>query len=183
MRFSKPELALEKVFEIEQALGIGFRVLSWRDLSANLFDAIQIERWVIFFVIFIIVAAAAFNLVCALIVSVVQRVSQLSLLRALGAQPMQLTALLALQGLGVGLMGSIIGLGLGVGAAYGFWALQDKLQLISGSVYRLDHIDIAFRYQDMIFILVATLCVCLIAVAAPARMAISQPIAKGLRYE
>lgn len=170
-------------FRLSEQLGIGFRVRDWRDINENIFEAVEIERLVVFFVILVIVIAASFNVATSLYVNVVQRYPEIGILKALGVSPRQMVALLCLQGLALGIIGCTAGLGLGFILGYIFEWAQTNLGLLPASVYKISHIELDFRAQDIAVISVVTLVICLVATLAPARQGAKLSPVEGLRYE
>lgn len=170
-------------FRLSEQLGTGFRVRDWRDINENIFQAVEIERLVVFFVILVIVVAASFNVATSLYVNVVQRYPEIGILKALGISPRKMVILLCLQGVSLGVIGCVGGLLMGgvLGAVFE-WA-QTHLGLLPASVYKISHIELDFRFQDIILILFVTLVICALATLAPARQGAKLSPVEGLRYE
>ncbi|MEZ0390650.1 MAG: ABC transporter permease [Pseudobdellovibrionaceae bacterium] len=84
VKFTDIEKARELGTKIAKELGPGYIIRDWHDVNANLFEAVEIERVVIFFVILVIVIAAAFNVASTLYINVVTRFSEIGLLKAFG---------------------------------------------------------------------------------------------------
>lgn len=183
VRLNDYNRARESAQRLAQQLGPGFRVRDWKDLNENIFEAVKIERVVIFFVILIIVLAAAFNVSSSLYISVVQRYPEIGILKAMGMKPKDLIQLFSLQGLFLGLMGCLGGVLLGGILCLLFWIGQGTFGLLPGSVYKLDHVDLVLRPWDLISIVVATLVICGLATLAPARQGARLTAVEGLRYE
>lgn len=170
-------------FRISDQLGTGFRVRDWRDINENIFAAVEIERLVVFFVILIIVIAASFNVATSLYVNVVQRYPEIGILKALGVSPRKMVLILCLQGIVLGIIGCLMGLGTGVLLGYVFEWAQVHLGLLPASVYKVSHIELDFRPQDIGLIFVVTLIICGLATLAPARQGSKLSPVEGLRYE
>ena len=182
LRFANIDDSRRAGLNLAQKLGRPYWVKDWRDLNENLFEAVEFERVVIFFVVLIIVVIAAFNLASSLFVNVLQRYSDISILRSLGLSQKDVLKLFAAQGVMFGGLGLVVGFLIGVLLCYGFMWLQNTLSLISGSVYRIDRIDVVVRPLDLFFIVVATLIICLLATLGPARRGAKISIIEGLRY-
>lgn len=170
-------------FKLGENLGPGYRVRDWRDINENIFEAVEIERLVVFFVILVIVIAASFNVATSLYVNVVQRYPEIGILKALGVSPRQMIGLLCLQGIALGIIGCFSGLGLGVMLGYLFEWAQTNLGLLPASVYKISYIELDFRPQDILIIMTVTLVICLVATLAPARQGAKLSPVEGLRYE
>jgi lipoprotein-releasing system permease protein len=183
VRLKDYEKARESATVIARQLGPSYRVRDWRELNENIFEAVKIERVVLFFVILIIVLAAAFNVSSSLFISVVQRYPEIGILKAMGMKPRDLVAIFSLQGLILGLLGCLGGFVLGGILCVGFWIGEKSFQLLPGSVYKLDHIDLVIRFWDVSAIFVVTLLICGLATLAPAFQGAKLTAVEGLRYE
>ena len=164
-------------------LGSGYRLRDWREVNENLLEAIDIEKVVIFFVIFIIVIAAAFNVASALYVNVVRSTPAISLLKTLGLSPKRVSVVFSLQGLLLGVCGTLLGFLLGLLFCAGFVFLQSEFGLIQGSVYKIDYIELKIQWTDWLIIFTATNLICWLATWAPANRAARLSPVEGLRQE
>lgn len=183
LRFADPESARGAGFRLSQALGFAYGVSDWREANENLFEAVRLERVVIFFVIYIIVVVAAFNVASTLFVNVIRRTDEIALLKALGLSRRSLLRVFSAQGVLFGAAGLVAGTVLGWILCVGFTELQAHYQLMSGSVYKVEGIRANIRVQDWAAIAVATLGICFAAALAPAwRGARLSPV-EGLRNE
>jgi len=181
-RFSSAEKAREASFRISQKLGGTYSVRDWHDLSENLFEAVRIERVVIFFVVLVIVIVAAFNISSSLFVTILRRYSDIAILKALGARRRDIILIFSLQGLFVGIVGVVGGSLVGKLLCEILQVLQHKFRLVSGAVYKLDNIDVLIRWQDLTAIFIATIIICLIATLAPAMRGAKLNPVEGFRY-
>lgn len=183
VRISDPQGAPQLGSKISQSLGPGYRVRDWRTMNSNMLDAIDIERYVIFFVILIIVFAAAFNVSSALYLSVVQRYPEIGILKAMGLGSKSILRVFSWQGLILGFWGCIGGFMLGLLLCGLFWFGQRTFDLLPGSVYKLDRIEIVLRWSDLALIFGSTLVICFLATLAPAIRGARLSAVEGLRYE
>ncbi|OYZ24553.1 MAG: lipoprotein-releasing protein [Bdellovibrio sp. 28-41-41] len=182
MKLSDDSDVRGSAFRIAQKLGPQYLIRDWRDVNENLFDAVEIERVVIFFVILIIVIVAAFNISSTLYVGVVQRNGDIAILKTLGVSKKQILKIFTLQGIFLGLMGVALGLVLGFILCQGFMVLQNQFELIPGSVYKIDNIEIKIRTIDVFAITLATLVISFFATLAPALRSSRLSVVEGLRY-
>jgi len=169
--------------DMQSFLGSLYRIQTWYDINSYLFEAIQIERYVIFLVILIIVIASSFNVGVSLWIGVLQKTRELSLLKALGLSGHQITQLMLIQGFFMALMGAFIGLGIGILLSYGVDWVQTLTPLLPGSVYKIDHLKTQILWADLTLILISVVILSGAAVYWPARNAAQQKISEGLRYE
>ena len=167
----------------ENIRSLGYGSSYWFEMNKNLFEAAQLEKVVIFFVLLIMVIAAAFNISSTLYVSVMERFSDISVLKVLGASQKFLLFLFSFQGFLIGFIGGILGLLLGLGACYTFMWAQKEFGLISGEIYKLDHLEVDLRWLDLLSIFMASLVICWLSTLAPARKGAYLVPTKGLRYE
>ena len=159
------------------------RATTWRDSNQNLFDAINYEKPVIFFIVALIVLAAAFNIAGSLYVSVLRRYRDISVLKTLGADQKFIRKLFSMQGLVIGLIGAILGLIFGIWASEFLIELQNSIQLFPGDVYRIDRVKLEVRHTDLLLILFVSMVICYLASLAPARRGGRLNAVEGLRYE
>ncbi|AGH95130.1 ABC transporter permease [Pseudobdellovibrio exovorus] len=164
-----------------ESLGPNFSVMTWYDVNRNVFEAVVIERAVIFFVVLLIVIVAAFNISSTLYVFIRQRYSDIAILKTLGLSQRQVRLIFMSQGVIVGLMGTIIGIVIGYDLCFAFMYLQDHYSLISGSVYRIDKIYTEVRFIDLAVIFLATQVICLIATYFPAYKGSQLQVVEGLK--
>lgn len=162
-------------------LGPGFSVMTWYDVNRNMFEAVMIERVVIFFVVLLIVIVAAFNISSTLYVFIRQKYADIAILKSLGLSQKRIQFLFLCQGLIVGTMGTVIGVIIGYDLCFGFMFLQDHYALISGSVYKLDKIYTDIRWLDLLVICVTTQVICLIATYFPAFKGSRLEVVEGLK--
>lgn len=160
-----------------------YMVRDWVDVNRNLFEAVKLEKVVLFFVLMILVIVACFNVSSTLYMSVVQRYRDISVMKALGASDAFIKRLFTLMGLMVGVVGSVVGLGLGLLVCWWFEWAQAHLGILPKDVYKLDHIHLDMRGWDMGAIVGVTLLICYVATLIPARRGARVVPVEGLRYE
>lgn len=182
LKFKDINYARTAAFNLSQSLGPNYWVSDWRDLNENLFEAVKIERVVIFFVVLIIVVVAAFNVSSTLFVNVVQRYADIAILKALGLPQKSILKMFSVQGLLMGAVGLGLGTLFGLLLCVGFTVIQNSLGLLSGSVYRIDSIQVEVRFVDWIVIAAATMIICFVATLAPAMRGSKLNPVEGLKY-
>ena len=183
LKIKDPHEADAMASEFVAQLGHPYWVKDWRAENDNIFQAIELERRVIFFVVFILVIVAAFAVSSNLLLQTLQKAADVAVLKSMGLTTRKIRRIFLIQGLFLGLVGVFIG----VSAGWTFSVLlnlyQKKWGLISGAVYKLDHIDLTVRWMDLFWILVSTLLICWLAGLIPALRASRRQAAEGLRYE
>ena len=126
---------------------------------------------------------AAFNISSTLYVLIRQRYRDIAVLKALGASAKNIQRLFVLQGFWIATVGSFLGFILGFILSRGFMYLQLISPVISGSVYKIDRIDVQMSFIDLLIIFITTLITCLIATYSPARKGSLLTVVEGLRRD
>lgn len=183
LRLDRDDKAKEVAFNLSQQLGHAYWTRDWEDVNRNLFEAVKLEKVVIFFVLLIMVLAACFNISSTLFVSVLRRFGDISVLKTLGANRRFVIKLFTAQGLLIGFIGTVLGVLLGVALCFGFLYAEQHWGLLPGEVYKLERIDVEFRWTDISAIFGAALLICFLATLAPARRGSKLAPVEGLRYE
>ncbi len=181
VKLDNADYSQEAALKLSDSLGGGFSVMTWYDVNRNMFEAVVIERIVIFLVVLLIVIVAAFNISSTLYVFIRQKYSDIAILKTLGLSQRKIRFIFLSQGLIVGGMGTFIGIILGYDLCFGFMYLQEHYALISGSVYKLDKIYTEIRYIDLFVICIATQAICLVATYFPAYKGSQLEVIEGLK--
>ncbi len=181
IKLNDRELASEASTNLSEHLGPGFSVMTWYDVNRNIFEAVVIERAVIFFVVLLIVIVAAFNISSTLYVFIRQKYSDIAILKTLGLSQKKIRMIFLSQGLIVATLGTFIGTLLGYLLCFGFMYLQEHYSLISGSVYKIDKILTEVRLVDLLVICISTQLICLIAAYFPAFKGSQLEVVEGLK--
>jgi lipoprotein-releasing system permease protein len=168
---------------LSAALGQELFLMTWFEVNSNHFNAIKFERVMIFFVVFVIVIAAAFNVATQLFVSVLARVKDLSILRAMGLRAQQARQIFVWQGVILGLIGTFAGYIFGFLLLVAFEVAQRYVVLMPPETYLLDRVHAQIRLVDLAAIGVMTVLICFLATLIPARRAASLNPVEGLMYE
>ncbi len=175
--------------QLSQELGNFYRVRDWMQGHANFFKAIAMEKRVMFMILSLIVAVAAFNLVSTLVMLVQDKQADIAILRTLGASPRSIMGVFMVQGVVVGIIGIAIGTLLGVVLALNLEAIvkfvEHRLQIsvLPSDVYYISDLPSDMHWGDVGLIALMGFAFSLIATVYPAwRAARTQPAA-ALRYE
>lgn len=183
MVVQNPELADDMATELVAKLGGPHWIRDWKSEHENTFAAVQIERKIIFFVVFIIVIVAAFSLASNLLLQTLQKSTDLAVLQSLGMRSKQVLLLFMLQGLALGAAGIGLGLSLGWVGSHLIELYQSQQNLISGAVYKISRIDLSVRGLDLIWIIGSTLLTSALSGLIPAWRAAQRRPSEGLKYE
>jgi lipoprotein-releasing system permease protein len=183
VKVENPNEADQMASDLVGALGNPYWVKDWRSEHDNIFMALVLERRVIFFVVFILVVVAAFSVSSNLLLQTLQKASDMAVLKSMGLSRKKIRRIFVVQALFLGLVGVLGGISLGFLFSWVLNLYQKKWGLISGAVYKIDHIDLSVRLVDLFWIASSTLLICWLAGLVPAWRAAQREAAEGLRYE
>jgi lipoprotein-releasing system permease protein len=174
---------------LTRALPGNYFVGDWTQQFGTFFDTIKLEKTMMFLVLMLIIAVAAFNLVSSLVMVVTDKQADIAILRTMGMLPRQIMAIFMVQGLTIGVVGLLLGLGLGLVLAINTTEIVNGIQYLLGqqilanTSYFLDYLPSKILWQDLVKIGGLTLVMSFLATLYPAwRAAKTQP-AEALRYE
>jgi lipoprotein-releasing system permease protein len=183
--FEAPAVALE----LARTLPINGEVRDWTRSHANFFRAVQIEKRVMFIILTLIIAVAAFNIVSAQVMTVTDKQADIAILRTLGAAPSSITAIFMIQGALIGLIGTALGvlggilLALNVGTVLPAIERLLNVKFLDKSVYYISELPSDLQRGDVITIASIALALALAATVYPAWRAAKVNPAEALRYE
>lgn len=175
--------------ELQRALGNGFRVRDWTQEHRNFFRALEIEKRVVFIVLMLIVAVAAFNLVSTLVMIVTDKQSDVAILRTLGMSPGSIMRVFMVQGSVIGIIGVVAGGSIGVITALNIETLIPWLEqlfnteLFPSDVYVISEFPAKLEWTDVMFVISASLIMSFLATIYPALRASRVEPAEALRYD
>ena len=175
--------------ELAQDLGQFYRVRDWRQGHANFFSAVSMEKKVMFIILSLIVAVAAFNLVSTLVMLVTDKQADIAILRTLGISPQSIMGVFMVQGVIVGAFGILLGVLGGIALALNLEALIKwvehtfNVQFLSADVYYISEVPSDLHWNDVGWIAAIALVFCLFATLYPAWRASRTQPAAALRYE
>ena len=167
--------------ELEKAAGKGFVASNWMDQNKALFRALRMERVVTFITIGLIVMVAALNILISLIMMVMEKTRDIAVLMSMGARKRQVRRIFVLQGMLIGVIGTVVGLLLGYGVA--FAGAKYHLITLSAEVYSIDYVPFAPRLTDGLSVATVALLISFVATLYPSWSATRVVPAEALRYE
>ena len=184
-----PFQAAEVAQNIAQTIGPGYRVMTWMQLNRQLFAALRVEKNMMFFLLIFITVVAAFGITNTLITLAVQKTREIGLMKALGFPSGTIMRIFLWQGWISGVIGTGLGLALGLMALdyrneiLRFLSARLGLDLFPKELYRLSEIPARTSLEDLVTVIVAVLVICTLAGVIPAYRAARQDPARALRYE
>jgi lipoprotein-releasing system permease protein len=167
--------------EIRAKAGPGFITTTWIELNKPLFSALKLEKLILFLTIGLIVFVASLNIVTTLIMMVLEKQRDIAILTAMGATAKTIQRVFMLQGLIIGLIGTVIGNILGIGIS---WILDTyKLIRLEAEIYSIPYVPFHIRGWDAVLISGTALLISYLATIYPARNATKLDPVEVLRYE
>ena len=163
--------------------------MSWIDMNKQIFDAIRMERNVMFFLLMFIILVAAFGIMNTLITVTVQKTREIGVMKALGAQTHQIIGVFVAQGMVVGVFGTLTGLAMGItmvqyrNEVSRFLSSALNIEIFPASVYQFSEIPAEIVPSDVVLICVSAFAICSLAALIPAWFAARLDPVKALRHE
>jgi lipoprotein-releasing system permease protein len=180
-----PEVAAELAGIVPQALW----VTDWSRSNRNWFAAVQTERKMMFIILTLIIAVAAFNLVSTLVMTVNEKQADIAILRTMGASPGLIQRIFLIQGLAIGLLGSLVGVALGLLIALNIDVIVPAIeaifhvQFLPREVYFISELPSDVRASDVLTVGLMAFGLSVLATLYPSRRAAKVQPAEALRYE
>jgi lipoprotein-releasing system permease protein len=180
-----PQVALE----LSKILTGNVLILDWSKQNRTWFAAVQTEKRMMFIILALIIAVAAFNLVSTLVMTVTDKQADIAIMRTLGASPRSIMKIFMIQGALVGLLGTAIGVGLGVLVAQNidvivpFIERMLGVQFLSKDIYLITELPSDLRWNDVWTIGGVAVALAFVATLYPSWRASAVRPAEALRYE
>jgi lipoprotein-releasing system permease protein len=175
--------------DLAVSLGGGYFVSDWTRVHSNLFRSIEITKSMLFVILLLVVAVAAFNIVAALVMVVKEKRSDIAILRTLGAGPRNVLAAFSIQGAFIGLVGTLAGAALGLTLSANLETLVHGLESLLGThfldarVYFMSDLPAYAEWGDVLRICGVAFALCALATLYPAWRAAGIAPAESLRHD
>jgi lipoprotein-releasing system permease protein len=175
--------------ELSQSLNGQYYLTDWTQSHANFFRAVAIEKRMMFLILLLIVAVAAFNIVSTLVMAVTDKQSDIAILRTLGTKPGSIMTIFIVQGAFIGVLGTLIGVASGVllalnlGTVVPFIERMAGMDLFPADVYYINELPSKLVWGDVGVIGGVSLLISLLATLYPSWAASRINPAEALRYE
>jgi len=183
--FRAPQVARELLGRMDGDL----RISDWTRSHANFFRAVQIEKNVMFIILLLIVAVAAFNIVSTLVMAVTDKESDIAILRTLGASPRSIMQVFIVQGALIGAIGLLLGVAGGVALALNVDVVVPAIErlfntrFLAREVYYISDLPSELQWRDVGIIASVSFLLTLLATLYPSWRASRVNPAEALRYE
>lgn len=189
LRLADLHKAREVGFELSASLGNDVVVRDWTRQNRTWFAAVQVEKRMMFIILALIVAVAAFNLVSTLVMTVTDKRADIAILRTLGASPASIMAVFVVQGAAVGLAGTFAGAVLGLAVAFNVDVIVPAIERLAGAsflprdIYLISRMPSEPLASDIIPVIVISLVLAFLATIYPSWRASRVEPAEALRHE
>jgi lipoprotein-releasing system permease protein len=174
---------------IESKLGYPYWGRNWMEMNKNLFSALRLEKRVMFIILSLIVLVAAFNIISALIMIVMEKNKDIAILKTMGATRTDIMKIFIFQGIVVGALGTILGCLAGLAVAFNLEAISRFVErlfgfkILPGDVYYLSELPSQVNFGDVGIIVLGTMLICFLSTIYPSWRASRLDPAEALRYD
>jgi len=183
------DLAPRVANELQDKLPPDLYANDWTHQNSNYFRAVQIEKKMMFIILSLIVAVAAFNIVSTLVMAVTDKQADIAILRTLGASPRSIMKIFIVQGVVIGVIGTLLGslggivLALNLDVVVPFIERLLGVQFLDKDVYYISELPSELRYLEVMLVAGMSFLICLLATLYPSWRASQTQPADALRYE
>ncbi len=166
---------------VQNALGFPLYARDWMQMNRNLFAALKLEKFAMFIILILIILVASFNIISTLIMNVIEKKREIAILKAMGATDRAVMHIFMMQGLVIGIAGTIIG----VASGYLLCYVLNTYQIIKlpADVYYLSHLPVKTKLFDFLVVSVSAIGISFLATIYPAWQAARINPVEPLRYE
>lgn len=167
--------------DIQKRLGTDYITQDWSDMNQSLYSALWLEKIAMGIGIGLIVMVAALNIVASLVLLVMEKTRDIAILKTMGASARSVMLIFLMQGMIIGVVGTVVGASLGALIA----STLDRYRLISipSDVYQVTYLPFTLLPWDLATVVVGAVIVCFLATLYPSRQAARLDPAQALRYE
>jgi lipoprotein-releasing system permease protein len=183
------DLAPQVAREIQRELPEALYANDWTHQNSNYFRAVQMEKKMMFIILSLIVAVAAFNIVSTLVMAVTDKQADIAILRTLGASPRSIMKIFIVQGVVIGVIGTLAGSISGIALALNLDVVVPFIEQLFGvhflakDVYYISELPSDLRYHEVMLVTGISFVISLLATLYPSYRASKTQPAEALRYE
>jgi lipoprotein-releasing system permease protein len=166
---------------LQDKLGFPLYVKDWMQMNKNLFSALKLEKFAMFVILILIILVASFNIVSMLIMNVIEKKREIAILKTMGATDKGIMTIFMLQGLVIGVLGTVIG----VTGGYLLCYILNTYEIIKlpADVYYLSHLPVKTKFSDFLAVSLSAIIISFLATVYPALQAAKMNPVEPLRYE
>jgi lipoprotein-releasing system permease protein len=189
LMIDNPDRVRDVSVEVHRAIGAQYRVFHWQQANSSFFNALQVERNVMFLILTLIILVAAFNIISSLIMLVKDKSRDIAILRTMGATRGSVLRIFFLAGASVGVIGTVLGFGLGVLFTSNIESIRQWLQGLTGrtlfdpTIYFLSTMPSKVEPTEVISVVLMALGLSFLATIYPSWRAARLDPVEALRYE
>jgi lipoprotein-releasing system permease protein len=186
---ANPDRVQQEARLIDAALGGHIRIVDWQQANSSLFNAVEIERNVMFLILTLIIVVAAFNIISSMIMMVKDKGRDIAILRTMGASRGMILRIFMLSGASIGVVGTLAGLALGVAFTRNIEAIREFVQsivggdLFSAEIYFFTRIPAQIDPREVATVVIMALLLSFLATLYPSWRAARLDPVEALRYE
>lgn len=184
-----PQKTITYIEDILSKIPPSMRVYDWRQSNGSFFNALQVERNVMFLILTLIILVAAFNIISSMIMLVKDKARDIAILRTMGASRQSMLKIFILTGGMIGVAGTLAGTALGISFALNIETIRQALQSLTGTelfsaeIYFLTQLPAQINWNEVISVIIMALSISLLATLYPAWRAAKLDPVEVLRYE
>ena len=182
------QIYLEDLFEadavalkLKEMLPPRLTVITWKDLNASLYSALELEKTVLFFTLALIIIVASLNIIAGLILLVIQKIKDIGILLSYGATPRTIKRIFFIQGSIIGTIGT--GAGVTVGLLFCHFANKFELLKVPSEIYQMSFVPFHIGVFDFIAVVAVSLLISFTATLIPSRKAASVNVVEAIKNE
>jgi len=181
--------AYTHAYQILEQLPRGYRASTWTSSHGNLFEAIQMSRYLVALIVFLLLGIAAFNVIASLMITSADRQSDIAILKTLGAESKFLVQLFSLQGFLIGVIGAFFGALLGIALSLSLTDIVGVLevlldrQFLQSNIYPLNYLPAQLIWSQVFLVSLVAILLSTAGSLYPALRVLSVQPAETLRYE
>lgn len=178
----------QTVKQIKQTLGDSYHIVDWKHSDASIFHAVEVERNVMFLILTLIIVIASFNIISGLIMLVKDKTRDIAILRTFGAQKKSIMWIFFITGSTIGVVGTLLGLILGLSFAYNIETIRKWLESLLGTnlfnaeIYFLSQLPAKLDITQVTWIALMSLCLSFLATFYPSWKASKLNPVEALRF-
>jgi len=181
LRLDEPFRVIAIQGEVDKMLKGSYITRSWMDSNKALFSALKLEKLTMFVILTLIIIVACFTIFATLSIRVVEKIKDIGILKSLGFTSSKILSLFTLQGIFLGVIGTGLGLALGVGLC--MLLKEYKFITLPQEIYYVEHLPVFMNYKDIFIIALVGVCFSFFSSLLPALRGSRLAPTEALRYE